>query len=296
MGRTTSPRPDPRKRSWPRLVELGNGGVILVLFETPSGFAIFTYDGVDLLRPQAVENIWIDFSDGEMADSAVWLKEFQIFEGKASAINPVTSKLAVGKLEYKHIIEDKLGIACLFEDTVVELMWGLKNCMHHLLPGEKAELSKEDRRHMSQGMKIVLDRYKLEVNEAFIAVTGTVYCCDLRVNIYAESLRAAGRHLKEISNIDPEHWGLVKLAAALVLLCFPRDKLPCDPLKVFSQDEYDKLTTHGHMYEHKLLKGPCRMAFDELVSARQLRNRTLRGLAYLVREARKEYDEALASV
>ncbi|KAJ1267074.1 hypothetical protein BS78_07G028000 [Paspalum vaginatum] len=165
------------------IAELGNGGVILVLYETPSGFAIFTYDGLDLPLTTGDREY---FLDGEMADSAVWLKEFQTFEDKASAINPVTGvneqlatmirnhivpdqKLAVGKLEYKHIIEDKLGIACLFDDTVVELMWGLKNCMHHLLPGEKGELSKENRRHMSQGMKIVLDRFiNLKSNQRWL--------------------------------------------------------------------------------------------------------------------------------
>ena len=36
-------------------VKLGNGGIILVHFEQPSGFAIFSYDGVILLQPNAIE-------------------------------------------------------------------------------------------------------------------------------------------------------------------------------------------------------------------------------------------------
>jgi nucleolar protein 58 len=35
--------------------ELGHGGVILVLFETPSGFAIFAYDGVKLYKSDVHE-------------------------------------------------------------------------------------------------------------------------------------------------------------------------------------------------------------------------------------------------
>jgi nucleolar protein 58 len=35
-------------------------------------------------------------------------------------------KLAVGKLEYKTCIEASLKIPCLFDDAVMELMWGLK--------------------------------------------------------------------------------------------------------------------------------------------------------------------------
>uniref|UniRef100_A0A0E0NWK2 Pre-mRNA-processing factor 19 n=1 Tax=Oryza rufipogon TaxID=4529 RepID=A0A0E0NWK2_ORYRU len=40
---------------------LGHGGIINVLFETPSGFAIFAYDGIKLLKPNAMQDIWKDF-------------------------------------------------------------------------------------------------------------------------------------------------------------------------------------------------------------------------------------------
>jgi hypothetical protein len=35
--------------------ELGNGGIISVLFESPSGFAIFKFDGVQLFLSNAME-------------------------------------------------------------------------------------------------------------------------------------------------------------------------------------------------------------------------------------------------
>jgi hypothetical protein len=34
---------------------LGNDGIIMLLFDTPSGFAIFSFDGVALLLPDAIE-------------------------------------------------------------------------------------------------------------------------------------------------------------------------------------------------------------------------------------------------
>ncbi|PUZ49255.1 hypothetical protein GQ55_7G312000 [Panicum hallii var. hallii] len=40
---------------------MGHYGIILLLFETPSGFAIFTYYGVQLFLPNAKENIWSKF-------------------------------------------------------------------------------------------------------------------------------------------------------------------------------------------------------------------------------------------
>ncbi|XP_044416723.1 uncharacterized protein [Triticum aestivum] len=42
---------------------LGQSGVILVLFETPSGFAVLHYDGVKLFRRNALEDIWSEFID-----------------------------------------------------------------------------------------------------------------------------------------------------------------------------------------------------------------------------------------
>ena len=88
-------------------------------------------------------------------------------------------KLAVGKQEYKDIIEASLvsvrflivcklpmyayaceqfehnfcsefiyfcqGIHCLFDEAVLEVMWGLKNLIKMLVPDEKLELTNEDR-------------------------------------------------------------------------------------------------------------------------------------------------------
>jgi hypothetical protein len=61
------------------------------------------------------------------------------------------------------------GISCLFDDCVLELMWGLKNCMHHLVPGEELELAKEDRLQMSKGMKMVLDGYGFDVKPEMVS-------------------------------------------------------------------------------------------------------------------------------
>ena len=92
-------------------------------------------------------------------------------------------KLAVGKLEYKKAIEARLvsissllclclcnnfesfagaffqKVPCLFNDEVLEVMWGLKNLMGSLVPEETSELTGENRLQMSYGMKTVLDRY-----------------------------------------------------------------------------------------------------------------------------------------
>ena len=88
-------------------------------------------------------------------------------------------KLAVGKPEYKAIIETSLvsvnslcllmivenfedliccnlfqpGLPCLFDETLMEVMMGLKNLMHSLVPQENVKLAEEDCLPMCQGIK-----------------------------------------------------------------------------------------------------------------------------------------------
>ncbi|CAL4962903.1 unnamed protein product [Urochloa decumbens] len=294
-----------------RGAELGNGGFILVLFETTNGFAIFSYDGVNLYKPFAIENIWADFLVDYLAKSVVRLEIFETFDDKTSAINVVTGvnnrvatmirnairpgqKLAVGNFEYKQIIEKELKIPCLFDKAVMELMWGLKNCIKTLLPGAP-EPTKEYCLHMSEGMNIVLRRYELEVepemvNECIVRVAGIVYDCDRCVNKYSQSLRTIGDLLKNISNIDTQHWGLLKLGSALMILCNFHDVLPPgDPLEVFTEDEYLKLLSHGPLYEGKIFKASLKVVYKEMLWARLTRNRMVIDLRHYVREAIKEY-------
>lgn len=51
----------------------------------------------------------------------------------------------------------------MFDEAVMELMWGLKNLMKSLVPDEKVELTKEDCLPISQGMQIILGRYGFDV-------------------------------------------------------------------------------------------------------------------------------------
>jgi hypothetical protein len=46
-----------------------------------------------------------------------------------------------------------------------------------------------------------------------------VYNCDYCVEKHSESLREAGKHLKNISGINSEGWSLFKLAKYVIILC-----------------------------------------------------------------------------
>uniref|UniRef100_A0A0E0QLR3 Uncharacterized protein n=1 Tax=Oryza rufipogon TaxID=4529 RepID=A0A0E0QLR3_ORYRU len=124
--------------------------LVWLLFETPSGFAIFSFNSYIFEEENAIE---------------LWLKQFQKFEDKSAAINCTTGlgkelrdmlkiwcrrgeKLMVGSLEYKEIIEadqELKGVRCLYSDNVMEVMWGIKNLMHILVPEEQKVLTKEER-------------------------------------------------------------------------------------------------------------------------------------------------------
>lgn len=103
-------------------------------------------------------------------------------------------KMAVGKPEYKEIIERSLvsvqlpcllflvdnlehqfcchffqSVPCMFDEIVMEVMWGLKNLMHVLVPQEKMKLSKDDYLPMSQGLYMLLNRYGLDVKPEMVS-------------------------------------------------------------------------------------------------------------------------------
>ncbi|RLN34977.1 hypothetical protein C2845_PM03G27160 [Panicum miliaceum] len=257
-------------------VKLGNYGIILVLFETPSGFALFTYDGVKLLRPGVIE--------------IFWLRAFQAFEEKSSAINRDTGvnyqlakmiadhiktdqKLAVGSPEHKEIIEKSLGISCLHDDTVMEVMWGLKNCMHHFLPDE---LIKDDHPLICEGLRRVLDKYNCDykpeiINGRIIEMACVVYNYDYCVDKHSESLREAGKHLKNISGIDSEGWDLLKLATALKM--------------IFSEDELKNLQKDAPKYKDKLKRKSVQIVYEDIVWALGIRNKWLGKLLRYLKDA-----------
>uniref|UniRef100_A0A0D9X3N0 Uncharacterized protein n=1 Tax=Leersia perrieri TaxID=77586 RepID=A0A0D9X3N0_9ORYZ len=296
--------------------KLGNGGLILVLFvfETPTGFALFTYDGIKLLRPDAIKDVWGEFvMDFMLEQHPVWLKAFETFEDKAGALSlhtGVNSKLAdmimgcicpdqtlaVEKPQYATIIQTNL---CLHNAEVMELMWGLNNLKEHLMPDGKSEPSKDYGLPMCEGMKFVLIKYRRSnakpdmVNRRMIEITGLLYECDYAVRKQAKRLRGAGKHLKRISGINCEDWDIMKLATAIMMLCYPNGeyKLAGNLPKLFG-DDYSKLVEDAPKYKFIFMKWSCLRGYSEMLRARKHRSSALRNLNYVVREAAEAYEAA----
>ncbi|KAM0930593.1 hypothetical protein ACQ4PT_000854 [Festuca glaucescens] len=282
-----------------RADNLGPFGVIMVLFETPSGFAIFYFDGVSLYEPDAME--------------VLWPKKFQVFKDKYDAINLDTGlnnqltkmilkwhlpgqKLAVGKPEYKTVIEAELGILCLYDEPVMELMRGLKYLMHSIVPEEKSKLAEEDGLQASQGLKLLLDRYGFDVkpemvNQCIIETACNLYDCS-SLKKQTKSWRLASDFLEEVSSIDSKDWEIPKLATALKIVCYPEDEIVFgNPHKMFTPNELSKLVTDAPKYEDSgIVKAIILGRYKEMVFLYDLKAQHKKELASLIKKAKEAYE------
>ncbi|XBI15877.1 hypothetical protein VPH35_058221 [Triticum aestivum] len=243
------PPPPPPESLYLRIVaDLGDNLLIMVMFETPSGFAVFYADGISLYEPDAMQNLWGNFVTENRANHIVWRKDFQVFADKADAINlddglnsqltdmllkwhQPGQKLAVGKPEYKTIIEARLGIPCLFDEPVMEVMRGLNYLMHSFFPEEKSKQAEGECLRMSRGLRMLVDRYgfddvKLDnVNECIIETACMLNDCDRCLKSIGESWRGASAFLEGVSSINSQDWDTLKLATALKMVCFSEEKI-----------------------------------------------------------------------
>ncbi|WVZ71583.1 hypothetical protein U9M48_020155 [Paspalum notatum var. saurae] len=236
----------------------------------------------------------------------VFLRQFQTFEDKSAAIsadNGVNQQLAdmiehwylpgmklgVAKPEYKTIIESKLGITCMHNEAVMEAMWGIEQLMHILVPDEKAELTKEDRLPMSQGLQMLLSRYGFDVelemiNKRIIVTAQTLCACEVVEHEFLRPLRNDALILKAISGINCEHWDALKLATALMMFSSFREEI--DSYEVLTQDELSKLKIVAHKYKDIAFKCNCLM-YKKLASAYKIKLAKKKLLGSLVKKARK---------
>ncbi|XP_044318614.1 uncharacterized protein [Triticum aestivum] len=216
--------------------------------------------------------------------TVVLLTEFQTFEDKSSAINQNTGvserlaemirvwlpgkKMAVGKPEYKKITEERLEIECLYNERVMEVMWGIQNCMPGLIPIEKSQLAKEDRLP-SKGLQEFLKCYGCNVkpemvNEQIVATASTLSACDYVEKKYSLVLREAGAVIKDVSGISCEGWSLLDIATALKIIWKPKK---VGNSSLVSKDEALRLVNDASKYEALVNKYPCFRAYKDMSKA-----------------------------
>ncbi|KAK6233055.1 hypothetical protein QUC31_009612 [Theobroma cacao] len=195
---------------------------MLVLFETPAGFALFKV--LDEGKLNKVEDLSKEFLAADSARKVVSLKAFSKFENTAEALEAATKLLestpskglrkflrahcdgetvAVADSKLGNAIKEKLKIECVHNNAVMELMRGVRSQLTELISG----LAAQDLAPMSLGLSHSLSRFKLKfsadkVDTMIVQAIGLLDDLDKELNTYAMRIREwYGWHFPELTKI-----------------------------------------------------------------------------------------------
>lgn len=198
---------------------------MLLLFETSAGYALFK-----VLKPDKINSptLWESFQTAEKASSVVKLKSFAPYGSTTEAVVAATSiiestldkglkkflkkhikddsgeELAVADVKLGSLIKDKLDIQCVHNESVMELIRGVRTQMENLL-GSDSETG--GLKSMQLGLSHSLSRYKLKfsadkVDIMIVQAIGLLDDLDKEINIYAMRVREwYGWHFPEMAKI-----------------------------------------------------------------------------------------------
>merc|ERR1712166_1191084 len=212
---------------------------ILVLFETPAGFAVFKL--LDEKKLQSVENLYEDFSTAEAARKVIKLKSFEKFEDTTKALASAASliegkmskdlkhflkkifakeaheKLAVADAKLGQAIKSKLEIDCVADSSISELMRCIRGQLVNLMPG----VEDEDMRVMSLGLGHSLSRYKLKfspekIDTMIVQAVSLLDDLDKELNNYMMRAREwYGWHFPELGKVITDNIAYIRTVQAM---------------------------------------------------------------------------------
>ncbi|AES89180.1 putative Nop domain-containing protein [Medicago truncatula] len=195
---------------------------MLLLFETPAGFAIFKVLNEGKLSK--VEDLQNEFTTADAARKVVKLKAFNKFANTSEALEAATllidskaskglrkflrvhcenETLGVADSKLGNIIKEKLKIECVHNNAVMELMRGVRYQLNELIAG----LAVQDMAPMSLGLSHSLSRYRLKfsadkVDTMIVQAIGLLDDLDKELNTYAMRVREwYGWHFPELTKI-----------------------------------------------------------------------------------------------
>ncbi|KAL5755446.1 hypothetical protein ACOSP7_019875 [Xanthoceras sorbifolium] len=227
---------------------------MLVLFETPAGFALFKV--LDEGKLSKVEGLCQDFVSAESARQIVKLKAFSKFENTSEALQATTclleskpskdlrkflrahcdgETLAVADSKLGNAIKDKLKIECVHNNAVMELMRGVRSQLTELIAG----LAVQDLQPMSLGLSHSLSRYKLKfsadkVDTMIIQAIGLLDDLDKELNTYAMRVREwYGWHFPELAKIVQDN---ILYAKAVKLMGYRVNAAKLDFSEILPED------------------------------------------------------------
>jgi len=208
---------------------------MLVLFETPAGYAVFKL--LDEKKLKNADNLYLDFETPEKASELVKLKHFQKFkdttealaaatagvEGKMSKTLKKTLKklvaadmldtLAVADAKLGVSIKEKMEINCVTSSAVQELMRCIRGQMNSLITG----LPQKELSAMALGLAHSLSRYKLKfspdkVDTMIVQAISLLDDLDKELNNYVMRCREwYGWHFPELGKIVQDNMAYAKV-------------------------------------------------------------------------------------
>jgi len=209
--------------------------MVLALFETSAGYAVFKVQKGTKLNK---DDMHAEFATPELAQKAVKLQSFFKFEDTTEALGAATSavegklgkglkkflkknivdkeiqdELAVSDAKVGKVIKDKLGINCIFDSSVNELMRGIRSQIDCLVSG----LRSEDLSAMQLGLAHSLSRYKLKfspdkVDTMIVQAISLLDDLDKELNTYSMRVREwYGWHFPEIGKIVTDNMAYARV-------------------------------------------------------------------------------------
>ncbi|GJX38924.1 probable nucleolar protein 5-2 [Tanacetum coccineum] len=227
---------------------------MLVLFETPAGFAIFKV--LDEGKLSKTDDLWKDFESADAARQVVKLKAFSKFENTTEALAAATclveskptkglrkflkahcdgETLAVADSKLGNAIKEKLQIDCVHNQAVMELMRGVRSQLTELITG----LGAQDLAPMSLGLSHSLSRHKLKfsadkVDTMIIQAIGLLDDLDKELNTYAMRVREwYGWHFPELAKIVQDN---ILYAKAVKLMGYRTNAAKLDFSEILSAE------------------------------------------------------------
>lgn len=221
---------------------------MLVLFETPAGFALFKVLKSNKLME--VDDVYSFFSTPEQAAKTVKLEAFQKFKDSTVALKTM-AKILKGKIPktlndflQKNVISkeiqdtiickveleilggekklasaitSELGLECIADDRAIEILRGLRMQLFHLIKG----ISEADYKAMNLGLAHSISRYKLKFSAEKVDVMIIQAICllddlDKELNNYAMRLKEwYSWHFPELIDIVSDYLLYAKVVSAI---------------------------------------------------------------------------------
>jgi len=207
---------------------------MLVLFETPAGYAIFKL--LDEGKLAKSDSLYEDFETIDKAKNVVKLKKFSKFEDTTEALGAATAlvegkmskslkkmlkkivaedaheKLAVADAKLGNVIREKLDLHCVYDSKIGELM----RCIRSQASGLISGLPDKEMAAMELGLAHSLSRYKLKfspdkIDTMIVQAVSLLDDLDKELNNYIMRCREwYGWHFPELGKIITDNLAFVR--------------------------------------------------------------------------------------